>query len=176
MSEEAQAPQSKVKKKPEQKWKPTFQQSHSFESHLFKLEGANMKKKVVLGQNNDTIQEVPHAHFFHTVDSSGKPQEHSVAVGGHFHLVTVNYDPQTGEPKATCSGPMTYGYVKNRKVVIDLPDVGTDERNRPIRDTHTHDVVYQRSSKVVPRTVSVEAVKILDSEASKTKPVEGIKG
>jgi len=173
---EAEKPKPKTVKTKTQ-WKPTYQKAQAFDSHLFKLTDAKMKKKVVLGNNLEDVQEVTHNHFYHTVDSSGRTQEHSVAVGGHFHIMTVEYDEETGEPIAKCSGPKTYTWKKNKRIIVDLPEFGTDERGEAIRDNHTHQVDYQRSSKVAPRTVSAEAVKAMDIlETSRARPVEGIKG
>lgn len=163
--------------KPKTQWKPTYQKQQAFDSHLFKLGDSKMKKKIVLGNNLEDVQEVTHNHFFHTVDSSGRPQEHSVAVGGHFHIMTVEVDPETGEPTAKCSGPKTYQWKKNKRVIVDLPEFGTDDKGDPIYDRHTHVVNYQRSSKVSQRTVSPEAVRAMDIlETSRARPVDGIKG
>lgn len=170
----------KPKKQPEvilkKKWKPTFPGTVEFVSHLFKLTDAKLKKKVIMGQGSDSIQDATHNHFFHTHDSSGKAQDVSIAVGGHFHVMEVSYDPETGEPTATCSGPKTYVFEDGRKVMVDLPSIGKDDRRRPVYDTHTHEVVYQTSARLRPRKLNTESVGILNNEANKTAPIPGISG
>lgn len=169
---------SAKKSKPKQaQWKDVYQTSTEFKSRLFKLLPAKMLKSIMQGQDQSSIQEVTHQHFHHTIDSSGKVQDHSVAVGGHFHIMTIKEDPNTGEPIATCSGPKTFAYRKNKKVIVDLKSFGVDDRGNDIMDTHTHEVIYERTSKIKPRTVNAESLKIIDQlESSKVAPIEGIKG
>jgi len=178
MSEEVAQPAPKQSKaKQQEQWKPSFQGQQEFTSHLFKLTDAKMLKKVVLGPNQESVQDATHNHFFHTQDSSGKHMNHSVATGGHFHIMTIEWDAVTGAPKATCSGPKQFIHNKktNRKIISDMPVLGAhSETGEDIRDNHTHDVVYLQSSKGRPRVISAQAATFLDTTTP--KPVVGIKG
>lgn len=172
---EASKPKSK---KAAQQWKDIYQTSIEFKSRLFRLKPAKMMKHVLLGNDQETFADVQHQHFYHTYDSSGKFQPHSVAVGGHFHIMTMTDDPETGEPIVTCSGPKTFAYKKNKKVIVDLPPFkATDDQGNDIVDRHTHEVVYERTSKIKPRTVNAESVRVIDQlENSRSAPIDGIKG
>ncbi len=159
-------------------WKPTYQQNAEFDSHLFTLKTTKMKKNVSWNASDPDIREVDHQHFFHTMDSSGKEMTMSAAAGGHFHIMTVTKDPETGAPIATCSGPMMFDNRRGRKVIVPLPAFKAEDKDgNVIVDDHKHEVVYSRSSLVKPRTVNAESVKVIDQlEAQKEQRIPGIQG
>lgn len=158
------------------KWQPTYQSAVEFDSHLFKLQTAKMIKNTSWNKDAPELHSVDHQHFFHTKDSSGKNMEHSTAQGGHFHIMTLTVDPVTGEPKAVCSGPKKYIQKKGKRFIVDLPEYEQyDDEGNKVRDRHTHEVVYERSSLIKPRKVNAESVKIESAEAAKTQKIPGIR-
>jgi hypothetical protein len=163
---------------PATKWQPVYMENMEFESHLFELKTSKMMKNLSWSTDNPEISEVDHQHFFHTCDSSGQVMQHSTATGGHFHIITIETDPETGAPIAKCSGPKTFEHKKGKKFIVDLPAykaVGND--GQPIKDTHTHDTKYVRTSRVRSKPINVESVKVIDQlETSKAAPIEGVHG
>lgn len=163
---------------PVQQWQPTYQQNVEFDSHLFELKSGKMLKNVSWKTDQPDIRQIDHQHFFHTHDSAGKEMKHSTATGGHFHIIEVSKDPKTGAPIAKCSGPKTFIHKKGKKLLVDMPSFkAVDENGNEIKDNHTHEIVYARSSRIKPRTVHAEALKIVDQfETSKEQPIPGIQG
>jgi hypothetical protein len=161
-----------------QKWQPTYQQNAEVDSHLFELKTGKMLKNLSWRAEKPDIRDIEHQHFFHSHDSSGREMTHSTSTGGHFHVIEVGTDPKTGAPVAKCSGPKTYMHKKGKKFLVDLPAFKSmDQNGKEIVDTHTHNVVYARSSLVKPRTVNAESIKIIDQlETSKEAPIPGIQG
>lgn len=172
-------PEVEVKKAGKKRWQPTYQTATNFESHLFELKTSKMLKNHSINQEDpNAILPVDHQHFFHTVDSSGKPQAHSTPTGAHFHAITVSWDPETGEPVAKCSGPMEYVNVKGRKSIQPLKKFkAVTDKGDDIIDRHTHDVQYLRTSNVQPRKVNAESVKTFDAlEGKREQKIPGIVG
>ena len=93
---------------------------------LFKLKLANTRKNVQIHEDMDAIWEkVPHQHFYHTADSSGRILTHSASTAGHSHQVFIEkneegeiVDYQCGPPQVMSKGKWC-GY-KNDKHVHDL--------------------------------------------------------
>lgn len=127
---------------------------------LFKLEVATMAKDISWNETPEYLR-VEHVHFYHTIDSDGRKQEHSTATGGHFHEVKL-VPQEKGPPKLICkSGPMTWSSKKVRgKRVKILRDVNDE-------DTHKHKTTYLKSDKLMARKVNTEALKLISSEANK---------
>lgn len=125
--------------------------------HLFRAELANFKKNRSWKKDQPDLTDVPHVHFFHTVNSTGKVQQYTAAVGGHFHEVEWRLNPQTGEPEAKCGPPL-------KKVAVAGPDgltvheiqevefhdkVGKmGKRGAVIKDLHTHTMSYERTDEI----------------------------
>ncbi len=170
--------QSETQEQPAQKWQPTYQQNVEFDSHLFELKTGKMLKNLSWKSDKPDIRSIDHQHFFHSHDSSGREMNQSTSTGGHFHIVTTTIDPKTGAPKATCSGPKTYVHKKGKKFLVDMPSFkAIDQNGNEIVDNHVHEVAYARSSRVKPRTVNADAMKIVDQfETSKETPIPGIQG
>ena len=125
--------------------------------HLFRAELANFKKNRSWKKDQPDLTDVPHVHFYHTVNSTGKVQQYTAAVGGHFHEVEWRLNPETGEPEAKCGPPL-------KKVAVPGPDgltvheiqeiefvdkVGKmGKRGAVLKDTHTHKMSYERTDEI----------------------------
>lgn len=134
-----------------------YQGQMQLDHDLFKLMPADMLTNVAWS-GKPRYEPAAHVHFFHTIDSSGRPQSVTNQVGGHLHEVVVEKGPQgfkvvVGPPKRWVQKKMRDGTVRRELVVIS-------------HDTHTHDVEYRGSMKVQPRQVNAEFAKI----ASKLDP------
>lgn len=112
---------------------------------LFKMLPATMKKNVSFKKFQPQIEEFEHCHIFHTVDSRGKAQLSSSAVGGHFHDVEWSVS-STGEFQIKCSEPFQIvtvvtkaGMTKKEKRPVAFEDGIND---KTIKDTHTHEFQY----------------------------------
>lgn len=111
-----------------------------------------------------------HVHYFRTYDKGGRKQTMSVPVGGHFHLVEWDEDPQGGEPHIkSVSGPMVMGTIKNRGRITRGPVPKNDY------DFHTHGVEYVKSSAIQFTPTNVEAQIVITREQMKTAPIPGVK-
>lgn len=149
-----------------------YQGDREMDHDLFRLNVANMVKNVGVDapDQEPTIVEMAHTHFFHTVDSDGRPQTHSVYIGGHCHKMTVLPASEPGEVPTVICGPAVREVRKKHrgkfiKVWENLPD-----------DTHSHEVQYIRSDKIRLRTANAEAANVIAVEAQKTAPIPGIQG
>ena len=119
---------------------------------LFKLEMSYFKKNLGL-PHSPRWENTEHAHYFHTVDSNGKPMQYSSAIGGHCHEVSVKV-LEDGRLVATCGKPVKR--YKNNKV-----------EQLPTHDDHTHDVSYLFSEKVKARRLNEKAQAHIDLYNSK---------
>ena len=151
-----------------------FNSVAEFTSHAFKLAVSTFKKHFLpdnIRPSQADWLNMEHVHIFHTQTSDGKEQIHSNAVGGHFHILSVERAPKGKVPRVTCtSGPKRFiaqkdAYGVKRKVIADF---------NPGIDTHTHDVEYIGSSKVKPRTINPEATKVISSDAEKLAPIPDV--
>lgn len=151
--------------------------SKEVDHDLFKLSVARMLKWMGYNKGEkdpDDLIPAEHCHFFHTIDSDGRPQQFCSSIGGHFHKMEV-VDDGSGVPKVKCvSGPLQFkfeNYRKNRankrrKIAVPANDF----------DTHTHESEYVRSEKVALRKVNVDAVELVRIEAAQTQAIPGIAG
>jgi len=155
-----------MKSKPETKIRPQaaaiepkfkMKGSRTIFHHLFRAQLADFLKNKSFKKDQPDITKVPHVHFYHTCNSTGKPQQFTAAVGGHFHEVTWSLDPISGEPVAKCGPPL-------KKVALPGPDGLTVYENQPIEfldkvgsmgkrgrlivDEHTHDMLYEGTDEI----------------------------
>lgn len=137
---------------------------------LFKLETSVMKKNMSYLSDSPYYNYVEHCHFFHTVDSSGKKQEHSTAVGGHFHSVAVNNNAN-GIPTVIVGPAMRMIRTMKNGKPVKVTEALTD-------DTHTHEATYKHSQKIKIREANVEAAKFQSAIQAKQSPgsIDGISG
>lgn len=127
--------------------------------HLFRGQLAEFLKNRSFKPGNPDITKVPHQHFFHTINSAGRPQKFTAAVGGHFHEVQWRINKLTGELEAECGPPL-------KKVAFTGPDGLTQYENVPVEfkdttgsmgkrgaiivDSHTHEMTYEKTDEISP--------------------------
>lgn len=136
---------------------------------LFRLNTATMKKNVSWNEVPELV-DVAHEHFFHTVDSSGRPQKYSAPVGGHFHELEVEKNKKGEVIAVSVKGP-PLKFARRRvgkrmkKVVVEFNEA----------DKHTHECTYERSSRLKKAQVNEEAVRHMSQVLNKqnSKKVEG---
>lgn len=171
-------PTKKTPAKEESKGIERFYASSKEVDHdLFKLTVALMKKWMGYNKGEKDPEDLisaEHCHFFHTIDSDGKPQQFCSSIGGHFHEMKL-VDNGDGVPTVECvSGPLQFKFeayrknrsTKRRKVAVPANDY----------DNHKHDTEYVRSEKVALRKVNKDAVELVRIEAQNLAPIPGITG
>ncbi len=160
------APRAKAVDRARAGGKRFYQGTEEIDHDLFKLESATMKKNVSYTDVPD-YEKIEHVHMFHTVDSNGRKQDASTAVGGHFHLVTV-IDQANGVPTLDVSGPMKHVMkrVKGKKTRVAIPLTDEDEDG----DTHTHAVTYLKSEKIKRREANAAFASYEAEIAAKQNP------
>lgn len=149
-----------------------FSEQSEVNSHLYKLVEADVIKYIGKGTDKDKSPDtnpeeflsMGHAHVFRTVDTDGNYHTKSVPIGGHYHLVELEFDEKNPEaaPKIVAmSGPMqtVHKKVKGRMTVTDQPLNDYDD--------HTHDVIYVKSEKLMARTKNTDAQAFLNKESAK---------
>lgn len=128
--------------------------------HLFKADIAAMKKNISWTKGSPDLQDVEHVHFFHSVDSSGFPQEYTNQVGGHFHKVTMSIED--GVPTAKCGPPIhkvtnkksKRSYIVPVQFEDDVSDAAMTAGGRVMReDRHEHKMVYKGYDEVSAESV-----------------------
>lgn len=146
---------------------------------LYRLKLTNMKKNLAWEKNVYDMTSVPHEHFFHTVDSSGKQQTRSNMVGGHFHVMTIIPQPGGAPPIVKC-GPAVKEIKRliNKRMVKKLEPAlrYTDDNGNSMADDHVHSVGYERSNRLAARKINEEAVKVIGADAVKTQAPAGVIG
>ncbi len=153
-----------------------YQSTVEFDSDLFRLKTQKMKKNVHWNKQTPDWRSVDHEHFFHTYDSGGKKMTDCNSVGGHFHIMEVTHSAG-GVPVVKCSGPKKFIHKKGKKIMVDASDVprlGDDGKENEGYDGHVHEVVYERSSRMKPRVMNAESIKVINEDANKTASIPGI--
>lgn len=146
-----------------------------FDSDLYQLAETKMQIRVPLTQPPE-YKPTSHMHWFRTFDSDGRKQIRSQAVGGHFHMMEVI--PQQNGPAIVNCGPAVkeiQNKYKKKVLVPFIPEVKEPGAEDP-GDSHTHEVVYNRSQRLNMRTANAEAAKVLTMDANKGAPIPGISG
>jgi len=147
--------------------KRVFAQDRILIHDLYKLNVSTMLKNISWTEQPDYVK-IEHCHFFHTIDSDGKIQVTSTAVGGHYHEMEVVQMPD-GAAMVKCKGkPMRSGKVKVRGVWKKASVIYDEE------DDHTHEVQYISSCEIKPRINNTEALRVISAEASKTAALPDI--
>ena len=119
---------------------------------LFRLESSVTKKNIAYGEQ-PIWEPLEHKHFFHSINSDGKPQDRCAPSAGHFHYVTV--EEKNGELIAKCSEPMSMKtYKKNGRMVREAVPYQND--------SHTHSVTYLQSEEVKQRVFSEDALQAIN--------------
>lgn len=127
---------------------PTNRTPIVLDHELFKLLPAPMIKNVSFSDKPRYI-ELEHCHLFHSIDSTGRVQNASNAVGNHFHTVTIVKNPdgslrygRDGKPEIEVSPPM-------RKVERRTPEGRiVIETERIPYDGHRHEIEHLGSDKI----------------------------
>lgn len=141
---------------------------------LFKLKTARFKKPLgvmpdaaVLRANPDAIKrvrmdDVDHCHYFHCVDSNGRPQKYSSSIGGHCHKVTIRMK-ENGEFVGECGPPLRK--INNSRVEPKMA-----------YDNHTHEIVYIQSEEFTARKANMNAVQYASQADSIPSAPQGALG
>lgn len=136
---------------------------------LFKLNVAKMIKNVAIDGQQPLLEALEHVHHYHSYDSTGKKQDKSTHVGGHFHPIEIISEGDDLNPPVIKVGEACkYVSVRDKRTKKVTKRLMAIEH-----DNHTHDVTYVRSDKLKPRKVSEEFVKFQSKIALPPK-VEGI--
>jgi len=130
---------------------------------LFRLELANTQKNLSYTLDDPIWVPLEHKHFFHTVDSNGKPQSSCVASAGHMHKIYVEKD-ENGNLIAKCGN--AYKHKRNKKTgkLIEIPvKFASGDEDVPDKiDEHTHDVTYLQSEVFKQRVFSKDALDMIN--------------
>ena len=148
-----------------------YSESIEMSSHLYKLVEAPVKKYLGKGTDREQYPEntpenfldMGHAHVFRTLDSEGNSHIRSVPIGGHYHLIELEYDkedPLKAPKIVSMSEPMKMASkkVKGKTVLVDEP------LNH--YDFHVHDVAYIKSEKIQARATNTSAQLYMANKAS----------
>lgn len=144
--------------------------------HLYKADLRKAKKNIDFRANMVNLVDMEHVHFFHSINSQGKTQKYTNAVGGHFHEITTYVDDK-GNMKARCGEALRYidrrkpdGSVRKVLQKVEFYD-GMDGMNgRTYPDDHIHQVDYiaseeieikKRGSVIETKPKNIEGFKIL---------------
>jgi len=137
-----------------------YKGTQEIDHDLFKLNVAKMQRNASYTDDPIYIAQ-DHSHIYHTVDSSGTPQENSAEVGGHYHKVTAEF--RDGKFYTACSPPL--------KSVVSKRNGAASRRSIAVTgDDHTHVVEYKGSQKIRPRALNTEYVKFQSSQAAAQSP------
>lgn len=162
-------PDKGEKPTPKKKRERFFAGQENIHSDLFKLEIAKVQKNIGIDsrEHEPEFVGIPHMHFFHSVDSDGKPHKYAVAIAGHTHEMIEEKDPDGG-PSTFTAGPA----LQEVRRKINGKFQKAHERIR--FDDHTHVVSYVRSTNVKKREINAEATTIVTVEHQRTAPIPGV--
>lgn len=133
-----------------------FKGTQSFRHDLFRLKPVDLKKNTSFKKGHVKLETIPHTHFFHTYDSSGRPQQYSTPCGGHFHEVKWKMDPETGELVGECGPALRYVYKKRggtQKRYLEGVKWEDEVNDQMVVDNHTHVCEYAWSEQLSADTI-----------------------
>jgi hypothetical protein len=138
---------------------------------LYKLELNYFKRnRAFMPNEKPDWEKIEHVHHFHTIDSNGKRQTRSTSIGGHFHIMEVVSQSKDGVNVYKCSPAMKPVKRKNEAGAVIIEPQELDY------DNHTHEVTYERSTKIELRKQNPNAVNVIAADANKTAPIAGVVG
>jgi len=136
-------------KKPE--FKRVFKGEQEIIHDLYRLAPVAVKRNMGWNPQKPIIETTEHKHFYHNIDSDGKPQTHCGPSLGHTHEVKVIGVNEDGSPKLQVGPAVVLTREKGGKVF------------RPYKyDQHTHEVEYIQSEVMKPRKYDEEALKSIN--------------
>lgn len=160
-----------------------FNKTTNLMHDLIKLGVAHAKKYIGFAEDGHKTRDperfrgewvtVEHCHFFHSIDSRGRPQDKSTPTNGHFHEMTIIKPGTDTSPAVYKFGPpkkFVFDKMSNRKIIVAVPF-----------DDHTHEPEYIRSGELKPRNLSAEAAQrasvfIANNTLAEPPPIPGITG
>jgi hypothetical protein len=156
-------------------FKRTYNGQQVLDHDLYKLEVSSFQRNASYNDNAPILENVEHSHFFHSIDSRGRPQIHCNKVGGHFHEVAINADGT-----ALCGPPVREVKVKRGGRTITklerVPAIGyMADGITPAIDNHTHKVTYRGSEKITPPTANMEFAKVQSKFMAEQAKIDAIK-
>jgi hypothetical protein len=129
--------------------------SEPFRHDLYKAGIARMKRNMSWKKGEVLIQEIEHVHFYHSVNSRGRPQRYTGTVGAHFHEVEWSQD-EKGNLVAKCGKPLTHRYRQaagRQKKFMSEVKWYDEEKQQDVVDTHVHDMTYVHTEFLSQETV-----------------------
>lgn len=135
---------------------------------LYVLETENAIKNIAWAPEQFMPENIPHKHFFHSVDKSGAPQKNCVQINGHFHEMIL-VTPATSDAPATYKCGPAVRWVKTKAGVKKMAPA-------PFDDNHTHEIVYKSSEEFKPAKLNSEAMKLISEKSRAPEAVPGIVG
>ena len=160
-------------KTPSASFDRVYKNNLTFDSDLFKLEVATMKKNVSFVKGQPRIEDIDHCHHYHSRDSQGRVQKYSNKVGGHFHEIITTVDKKTGKPTVVC-GPAIREHIKKirpgkvKKVNVPV-SYQNEDTDIDIVDNHTHEITYRGSDKL-------SQAKIRSQQAADFEKLQNLQG
>ncbi len=117
--------------------------------HTFKLLMEKMVKNILAWRNKEQLVDAEHVHFFHSIISQGRANEHCSKIGGHMHAIEM--EEKDGRVRILSVGPAVQ-LVKGRIKPVRLLKAQKDEDGDMVKpakyDKHTHDVEYLNSDEI----------------------------
>lgn len=153
----------------EEKAKLKFRQDLELISHSYKLLVTPMQK-------NQSWTEVPnwqtveHVHWFHTLNSHGKPNDKCNPIAGHFHEIKVELLPGEKVPTVTVGPAMIMVTKKVQGILRQVPEL----YNEP--NPHTHEARYIDSHKFKIKQINHNAQRSIDQLTAAGRSIAGIEG
>jgi hypothetical protein len=138
--------------------KRVFKGEQTVHHDLFQLQPEKVRKNVGYDPKKPIIEEYDHIHWFHSFDSSGRPQKYSSPQAGHIH--EVEWEVVDGKPTITKVGPPLSSTSKK---------LGKNRAADPsghLRDNHVHEAVYRYSEVLNIRRLSEEAQRAIAERAN----------
>lgn len=115
---------------------------------LFESSVTDCLKNVSYQPKKPKLEEVPHKHFFHTIDSRGKKLTQSSILLNHYHNMEWGMDPETGELYAKSGPPMRMTVRKlegGEEERVEEQVHWMDNKGKAHMDKHTHTWEYMDS-------------------------------
>lgn len=117
---------------------------------LIRLETAEPRRNISFhedAEQHPIWERIPHKHFYHTVDSDGKPQKYATPANGHTHEIKIIGKDEDGKPIVEVGDAVVI--IKGKEYPLKTSRM----------DNHRHEASYIHSEKFKKRVYSEDFLK-----------------
>ncbi len=133
--------------------------TRSWSQDVFKLKVASRLFNMAWKTYRPQLIEQEHCHFYRSVNDQGVTNEYSTAIGGHFHKIEVEWNPDGTLKRTFCGPPLHKAQVTmpgSKRKVTRITQIYFEKETENgevvrIEDNHSHEMDYIHTDEISPQ-------------------------